>query len=29
MFDDRTVLRASAAVEAALALWDQRPPMAV
>lgn len=29
MFDDRTVLRASAAVESALALWDQRPPMAV
>lgn len=29
MFDDHTVLRASAAVETALALWDQRPPMAV
>lgn len=29
MFDDRTVLRASAAVETALALWDRRPAMAV
>lgn len=29
MFDDAGVLRASAAIEAALGIWDHRPPMSV
>lgn len=29
MFDDRSVMRASAAIENALGMWDQRPKMAI